>query len=232
MHPTVTNRVATLAAFCLAPLIIGSSSGAPIFRILIYAPAQKNSPIRTVGLQYDEGGFIRVSLLNASDKPVAKVALAGVEVAAPGCGAEPRTRIYVGGSADALSIPPHETNVTPERGRAPTFHVPIFITNAKRLEAASLHVQIVVMEVDFVDGTKWMSPERLPRTPFDSSLADADAGTCPDAAAVAKALRAVEQFEFDHRVEKPWGGGSDGASCPPRLSFSCSLEGSKAICPR
>jgi hypothetical protein len=192
---------------------------------------QEDSPLRTVGLQYDEDGFIRLTLLNASDKAIAKAAIAGAEVAPPGCGAEPRTRIYVGGSVETLRIPPHGTTVTPGRGYAPNFHAPVLITNAKRLEAASLHVQIVVMEVDFVDGSIWRSPERLPRTPFDSSLADADAGKCPDAAGVAKALRAVEEFKFDRRIEKPSGGGSDGGGSPPRLFFSCSLEGSKAVCP-
>jgi hypothetical protein len=209
------NRMATLLAFCLTPLIIEASSDAPMFPIFVYAPVQQDSPLHIVGFQYSEGGFIRSTLSNVSDKSIAKVAVAAVEVAPPGCGAEPRTRIYVGGSRETLPIPPHAAVVTPKY----YFHVPVFITNAKRLKAASVHVQVVVMEVDFVDGTEWKSPERLPRTPFDSSLADADAGKCPDAAAVTKALTAVEEFKFDRRIEKPSGGGSDGASSPARLSF-------------
>lgn len=229
---TVMNRVVTLALVCLMPFIAAVSSGSPIFPIFVYAPSQQESPLHIVGLRYDDGGFIRLTLSNESDKSIAKVAVAAVEVAPPGCGAEPRTRIYVGGSRETLPIPPHAAVVTPERGNSPGFHLPTFITNAKRLEAASLHVQIVVMEVDFVDGTKWMSPERLPVTPFDSSLADADAGKCPGAPVVSGALRAIERFEFVPNIEKPSSGGSDGPSSPPRLSVSCTLEGTRAVCPR
>ncbi|MFZ1010997.1 MAG: hypothetical protein WAN65_29430 [Candidatus Sulfotelmatobacter sp.] len=222
------NRLAILVLFCLSPLIAGGASGHPAFPIFVYAPLQEDSPLHIVGLQYGEGGSIRFTLINGSDKSISKVAVAAVEVAPPGCGAAPRNRIRVGGSVEALLIPPHGSVVTPGTGHFP-IHVPTLITNAKRLEAASLHVQIVVTEVDFVDGNEWSLPERKP--PFDSSLADADAGKCPDAAAVTKALRAVERFEFDPRIEKSSDGLGDGASTPPRLSFFCSLEGSKAVCP-
>jgi hypothetical protein len=221
------NRLAILVLFCLSPLIAGGASGHPAFPVFVYAPLQQDSPVHIVGLLYGEGGSIRLTLLNGSDKSIAKVAVAAVEVAPPGCGAVPTNRIRVGGSVEALPIPPHGSVVTPGREHFPNFHVPTLITNAKRLEAASLHVQIVVTEVDFVDGTKWMPREELPQAQLDSSLVDADAGKCPDAAAVTKALRAVERFEFDSRIEKP---SDDGASSPPRLSLSCSLEGSKAVC--
>ena len=229
MGETARNRMAALLALCVAPLLIGASAS-PIFRILVYAPVQEGSPLHTVGLQYDEG-FIRMALLNASDKPIAKVAIAAVEVAPPGCGAEPRTRIHVGGSVEALDIPPHGTVMTPPRGTAPGIPAAVLIANAKRLKAASLHVQIVVMEVDFEDGTKWKSQKQLPATPFDSSLADADAGKCSDASAVTEALSLTDGVRFDRGVERPSTGDKDEPGSTPRLSFYCSLEGSKAVCP-
>jgi hypothetical protein len=229
LRGNVTSRVAILVALCLAPPVAGTSSSSPIFRIFVYAPVQEGSPLHTLDLQYDEG-FIRLTLLNASDKSIAKVAIAGVEAAPPGCGAEPRGRIRVGGSVETLRIPPHGTVVTPGRGYAPRFPAATLIRNAQRLEAASLQIQIMVMEVDFVDGTKWRSQGQLPRALFNSSLADADAGRCPNAGAVTKALSGIERFEFDQRIEKPSGGDSEAGS-PPRLFFSCSLEGSKAVCP-
>jgi len=224
------RRLSVLALF-LAALVAGATSGAPIFRIFVYAPAQDGSPLHTAALQYDEGGFIRLTLVNESDKSIAKVAIAGAEVTTAGCGAKLRTRLYVGGSVEALPIPPHATVVTPPRGYAPSFHTPVFITNAKRLEAASIHVQIVVMEVDFADGTSWKSEERLPHTPFDSSLAAADAGKCEDAETVGKALSTVEEFGFSPRIDKPTTGGKEGTSSPPHLFFSCSIVGTKAVCP-
>jgi hypothetical protein len=224
------RRLSVLALF-LAALVAGATSGAPIFRIFVYAPAQEGSPLRTVSLQYDEGGFIRATLLNVSDKSIAKVAMASAEVAQLGCGAHPKTRLYVGGSVQEMPIPPHATIVTPPRGNAPNFPATAFITNAQLLKAASVHIQIVVMEVDFADGTSWKSEERLPHTPFDSSLAAADTGKCEDAETVEKALSTVEEFEFSPRIDKPTTGGKEGTSSPPHLFFSCSIVGTKAVCP-
>jgi hypothetical protein len=220
-----------IAPFLALLPLLGASPSPAIFRVFVYAPAQQDSPLHIAGLQYDEGGFIRLTLLNTSDKAISKAAIAAAEVAPAGCGVEPKTRLYVGGSVEALPIPPHGTVVTPPRGYAPSFHTPVFVTNAKQLRAASVHVQIVVMEVDFVDGTSWRSEERLPRTPFDPALAAADAGKCPDAEAVAKALTRVDEFEFNRRIDKPTAGGQKGTSSPPHLFFSCSIEGPKAICP-
>ncbi|MGC1415135.1 MAG: hypothetical protein WA817_07635 [Candidatus Acidiferrum sp.] len=221
----------SVLALLLTPLLVGATTGPPLFHISVYAPAQEGSPLRTLSLQYDEGGFIRATLLNVSDKSIAKVAMASAEVAPLGCGAQPKTRLYVGGSVQELPIPPHGTIVTPPRGNAPNFPATAFITNAKRLEAASIHVQIVILEVDFADGTSWRSEERLPHTPFDSSLADADAGKCEDSEVVTKALSVVDGFEFSPRIDKATTAGKEGTSSPPHLFFSCSIVGTKAVCP-
>jgi len=225
------NRMATFMVFCLLPLVAGeASSGSAVFRIFVYAPMQESSPLHIVGVQYDEG-FIRLSLSNRSDKPIAGVSVVAVEVAPPRCGAEPRRRIRLGGSVEVLHIQPHATVVTPGRGHSPSFPASALITNAQRLEAASLHVQMVVLGVDFVDGTKWRSREQLPQTPFDSSLVESDAGKCADAAAVTRALGSVAGFEFDRGLERPSTGGKDEAPTLPRLFFSCNIERAKAVCP-
>ncbi len=229
MRGPVMNRVRALLALCIAPLVVGAS-GSPAFHVSVYAPAQEGSPLRTVALQYDEGGFIRATLLNVSDKSIAKVAMASAEAVPTGCGAESKTRLYVGGSFKIYPFHLMERS-SPPRGNAPSFPATVFITNAQLLKAASVHVQIVVMEVDFVDGTSWRSEERLPRTPFDSSLAAADATRCPDAEGVTKALSVVGEFEFNPGIDKPTTGGKEGTDSPPHLFFVCSIIGTKAVCP-
>src|ERR1700722_6197110 len=79
------RRLSVLALF-LAALVAGATSGAPIFRIFVYAPAQDGSPLHTAALQYDEGGFIRLTLVNESDKSIAKVAIAGARSRRPDVG--------------------------------------------------------------------------------------------------------------------------------------------------
>lgn len=59
------------------------------------------------------------------------------------------------------------------------------------------------MDVDFADGTKWRPHEELPRTPFDPSLSDADAGKCFAAAAVTKALSMIDGVTFDPELRNP-----------------------------
>jgi hypothetical protein len=109
--------------------------------------------------------------------------------------------------------------------------VSVLITNAKRLEAASLHFQVLVVEVDFADGTKWRQHEELTRIPIDSSLVDEDAGKCSDLATVVRSLRAIDGFTLGRGVEKPSYEQDEAAGSPPHLIFGCRIEGSKAVCP-
>jgi hypothetical protein len=219
-------------AFLLASLLVGVSPkavAAPAISIFIYAPVQADSPLHVVGFQYDEG-FIKLALLNASDKSIVGVEIIGLEQAPPGCAPEPRRVVDIGASVEPLRIAPHERVVTSGRGDHPGLSAGNLVLEAQHWEAASLQLQVGVWEVDFADGTKWRPQRELPRAPFDPSLVEADAGKCPGGvAATTKALTAVVGVKFDHSVERPSTGGENGTL--PRLVFSCSLEGSKAVCP-
>jgi hypothetical protein len=226
------NR-AVLLVLCAVPFLVSKTYGgdiSPSFRISVYAPVQSDSPVRIVGLHY-ERGLIRLALANESERAVASVAIAGIEIAPPGCGSEPRKRVRVGGTPEPLEIPPHGTVLTPGQGYPPSFPAVVLMTNARRLEAAALQFQVVVMGVDFADGTRWRSQERLPRTPFDSSIVEADAGRCPNAAAIVKALSAIDHVEFGQTNERPSDEQDEGTKALPHLLFQCSLEGVKAVCP-
>lgn len=220
-------------AYLLVSLAIGLSPNAvaaPVISIFIYAPVQEDSPLHVVGFQYDEG-FIKLALLNVSGKSIASVAIIGMAQAPPGCAAEPRRVVGIGGgSVEPLRIAPHERVVT-SRGSYAGLSAGVLVFEARRWEAASLQLQVGVFEVDFEDGTRWRPHRELTRAPFDPSLVDADAGKCPDAAAVWRAWSTADGVKFDHQVEKPSYGDDDESGHLPRLHFSCSLEGSHAVCP-
>jgi hypothetical protein len=122
---------------------------------------------------------------------------------------------------------------------------------AKFYKAGYMQVQFGITGVLFQDGTSWpaqvafllrddfdsssktLSPDEVeaqhaltPSRPFDRSLADAEAGKCADVMAAANALQSVEEVVFKHESSHH---DNEGAH-PPRLRFSCSLEGSKAVC--
>lgn len=220
---------ALLSAFLVASVSPGVVA-APKVNIFIYAPVQENAPLRVTGFQYEQG-FVKLVLLNTSDNPIAKVAIAGVAIAPLGCAREPGKAVGVGGSLLALRIAPHERMVT-GRGSGPGFDAGLLIFEAQHLGAASLQFQVGVVEVDFADGQRWRPHDELPQAPFDPSLVAADAGKCPDADAVTNALTVLVDpaVRFDANVDKVQYRDEDGEAMP-RLAFGCSLEGSKAVCP-
>jgi hypothetical protein len=94
-----------------------------------------------------------------------------------------------------------------------------------------LQVQVRVAEVDFADGTRWRAEEGVAQTLFDDSLFEADSGKCHDAERVAKALTYIKQTKFDLNLEREKPGADTRVVGIPRLSFACTLEESKAVCP-
>lgn len=226
------HRVTVFASFLVA-LFIGAppnSAAAPMVSISVNAPVQNDSPVHIVGLRYDEG-FIELTLSNASEESVLGIAILGVQGAPPGCAAEPRRFVDSGGSAVSLPIGPHKrvvisrlNNVIPGAS--------VLVLDARHLAAASLQFQVGVVEVDFANGTKWTRrPRYLYRTPFDSALLNSDAGKCPDAPVVTRRLARIDGVRFDRGVTAPSSQGDGEGGVQPRLFFSCSLEGSKALCP-
>jgi hypothetical protein len=64
-----------------------------------------------------------------------------------------------------------------------------------------------------------------------TSIVEADAGRRPDAASVVKALSGVDHFEFDKTGKRPTYERGGGTKALLHLTFQCSLDESKAVCP-
>jgi hypothetical protein len=125
------------------------------------------------------------------------------------------------------------TGVTPQGAVYP--HYPkTAVFRAKRAKAGYMQVQFGVIDVFFEDGSTWpahISDGHHPE-PFDRKLAEPEAGKCIDVATVANALQSVEKAVIEKgtpATSDKIPGKSDDRG-PPHLRFSCSLEGSKAIC--
>ncbi len=126
------------------------------------------------------------------------------------------------------------------------------VDSAKWAQAGYMQAQFGITGVLFEDGSSWPSqvaivlrddfdPFKSPSPaasaaltainhpdPFDDSLIEAEAGKCTDVATVANALQSVKEIVFG--PETPAASDPDDDGAIPRLRFSCSLEGSKAVC--
>jgi hypothetical protein len=232
-------------AFFLVLLVVGAppkvaSAPTPVITFSIHAPAQKDSPLHIVGLQYDKIS-VRFTLTNDSDRSIVNATIIAVSIAPPACPSDPNrpymnTHFLIGPTnvSQVLLGPRQKGVVLPqEHGLvSPILPPTILLHNARHLAASYLHVQVEVEEVDFADGTKWTRHDEPPylHPPFDSSLVDNDAASCLDAA---QGLSIPDDVIFGGRVEMLSHGevseGSEGSV--PRLLFSCSLDGPKVVCP-
>lgn len=122
---------------------------------------------------------------------------------------------------------------------------------ARWAKAEYMQVQLGITGVLFKDGTAWPaqiaflsggfdpfnpSPDQTAAIssishpgPFDAALVEAEAKECAAVGPVASALEPVKQIIFD-RESAEASDGDETASATPRLHFTCSLEGSKAVC--
>jgi hypothetical protein len=222
-----------ILGFLLSPLVIGAFpnlASAPVVGFSYYAPVQKDSPVHIVGLRYDYPN-IEIDLENATDVPVDGIGIFAVAIAPRGCGAEPRKTLGVADTqVRPVRIGPRGTGEA--SGNDSTLDSGGLIFSAARLlEAAYLHVQVGVAEVDFSDGTKWRPQIEPGQTLLDASLLAADDGKCLDVAGVADALKSIHVVQADHRVDAP-SYGDPGEGTPAPLHFSCRLEGSNGYCPQ
>lgn len=222
-----------ILSLLLSPLVIGACPHAASHSVIgfsYYAPLQKDSPVHIVGIRYDYP-TVEIDLENASDIPVDGIGIFAVAIAPRGCGAEPRKALGVADTqVRPVRIGPRGTGEA--SGNDSTLASGGLIFGAARhLNAAYLHVQVGVAEVDFADGTKWRPPAESSPTLLDASLVTADDGKCTDAAGVAEALKSIHVIQADRRVDEPsYGDRSERTPAP--LHFSCQLEGSNAYCPQ
>jgi hypothetical protein len=220
-------------AFLLAPLVLAASPAPPALpalRISFFAPAQKDSPLRIVGLSYNEYGM-QLRLSNTSDMPIVGALIDAVGIAPAGCspGPEwPEKGVNSPSSFYELRLGAHASTETLQNG---PFGFGALAEGARHLKAAYLQYQVGVVEVDFADSTKWSPHHGLTRTPFDASLVDSEAGSCPDAAAVIEALAGINHIDVDGGLKKTSYPDEGDGSEPPRLHYICRLEEAKVVCP-
>lgn len=210
-----------------------NAGGPPVISFSIYAPLQKDSPVRIVGLNYGEHG-VQFTLSNVSERATVGVALTGIIIVPSACLAvQGHVPSFMSLGNAKFRLGPGEKRLTTTRdgyGLPPQ----TLVGNAGHLQAAYLQIQVGVVEVNFADGKNWKADEELrpaPTRPIDPSLAAADVGKCSDAPAVIRALRATEGVKLDRGVEKVSYGDDPGGSAPPRLFLSCTLGGPIATCP-
>jgi hypothetical protein len=243
------SKIVLLAtALSLAMSAQTESSAIPTIHFSLYAPVQKDPPVRLVGFEHD-GRHVHFVLSNVSDKPVSAVLVGRVDIVPTGCALEPRREdmafMSVGGVGLKLPIPPHgkaigsRAGIFPGEGGgmtrdpAPIDYPKWFVYIAKGAGAAYMQIQFGVTGVYFEDGSVWPAKlDRLspgnPAEPFDKGLVKAEAGKCPDVARVANALKSVEEVVFAPETSEV----ENGETVPgiPQLHCSCKLEGKKAMC--
>jgi hypothetical protein len=126
------------------------------------------------------------------------------------------------------------TGTTPQGAIYP--HYPkTAVFRARDAKAGYMQVQFGIIDVFFEDGSTWPAQisDGYHPDPFDRKLVEAEAGKCTDVATVAKAVQSVEKVVVEKENPATSGkipGKSDDEGAPPHLRFSCSLEGSKAVC--
>lgn len=152
----------------LAIAASSQSNSAPAIRFSLYAPPQKDSPVRITGFQNGQSEISFV-LSNTSDKAVAAVIIGHADIVPRGCSTVPSIDphdLLKNSSAAGLrvSIPPHGRGsagragiVTIGRGASPRYpHWPrIFINIAKSASAGYMQLQFGVTGVLFEDGSAW-----------------------------------------------------------------------------
>jgi hypothetical protein len=228
-------RPAHLFSFLAVRICVGAAptTSPPRVKISIYAPKQKNSPLRITGFRYNDSA-IQVVLSNDSNKVVTSFIVVGTLSVPPGCSPTTPQPGETGGGLQDLRIGSKETRTT-TKDQSP-FSPSSLVIGSKEWQTAYLHVQAGVVEVDFADGTKWRPYEGLPVDPFDRSLDEADAGACShsDSSSIVEALGRVSKVGFESRtkpVEQDVPKSAEGSAAVPYLVFSCSLNDSMAACP-
>lgn len=165
------HRIAYLIFVLTALATVASpdtSNSGPVIYFSFYAPAQKDTPVRIVGIEHDEGE-IRFMLSNASEKPVSAVVIGRVDIVPRGCSIGPWPDPYrpvknVGAGGFRVKIRPHDRRIADRAGiimvgtratpRYPHYPKSVVIM-AKRIHAAHIQVQLGVTGVFFEDGTAW-----------------------------------------------------------------------------
>ena len=183
-------RFNLIALFLALLPLLGASPSPAIFRVFVYAPAQQDSPLHIAGLQYDEGGFIRLTLLNTSTKRSPRQPSLPRRLRRPDVGWNRKRGFTWEAQLKHCRFHPMELSSHPQEATPPAF------THPSSSRTRSSCGRPFRARPDCSHGSRFRGRDELevgraiaPHT-IRSRMAAADAGKCPDAEAVAK-LRLV-----------------------------------------
>ena len=148
-----TISFAYLAVVMISICAVAQST-VPTLTVSIYAPKEKDAPLRITGFQI-RNGAVGVSIYNQSDKTVTSFALAGLLSTPPGCASDSTFagKAYVSSRKMNLTIRSHETATVWDTGEwSSPFDPTGLVPAAQRYKYAYLHVQAVVFAVHPSDG--------------------------------------------------------------------------------
>lgn len=238
------SRTIPLACLFVAMISIFATAQStfPKLTISIYAPKEKNAPLRITGFQYHEGS-IGLRIHNQSDKTVTSFLVAALLSSPPGCSTDTSsgdtsTQNSIQTPDIVLTIDPHETATLSKLQNLP-FEPAGLVSGAQTAKYAYLHVQAAIGAVHFSDGRVWRRVQedtgRSRVSVLDPRLATLDSQACAhvNLRGVLNGLEKVSKVGFSTRtkvvanVPEPEG----HEPVVPHLLFHCSLENDSAICP-
>lgn len=210
-------------ATLLQPISVTRSPRSPALQVVVSAAIQEGSPVHIVGILYAPEA-LRFLLKNNSDKTVESVIITGTIEVPDGCSLDKPDQDYAaGGHLTHLRIELRQQSKTSMR-EAP-FDTSGLVLAAKELRAASLYVQVGVIEVDFLDGTRWRPNPYLFLRP---ALSKNNVASCSDLAGTLAALTQIDAVGFGSAVQLRI---AEDPKAVATVSYECLLEDRKAICP-
>lgn len=233
--PRVLLVVAMISIFAMA------QSTVPNLTISIYAPREKNAPLRITGFQYRDGS-IGLTIHNQSDKTVTSFAVAALLSAPPGCTSpspvDKSSQNSILTPQVVLTISPHASATLSTLQNLP-FDPPSLVTGAQRAKYAYLHVQAAIGAVHFSDGSVWRlaaentAGNHVPILNPELAIRDSHACAHLDLSGILNNLEKVSKVGFStHTKVAENVTEQDGAELSvPHLVLHCSLDNDSAICP-
>jgi len=234
----------TIPFACLVVAMISifaaAQSTVPTLTVSIYAPKEKDAPVRITSFQYREAS-VGLRIYNQSDTTVTSFAIAALLSAPPGCASDlsSRGKEYALSPQIALTIPPHETGTLWKPPQGLPFDPAHLVIGDQTAKYAYLHIQAAIYAVHFSDGRVWSPPKETTNENrvaiLDSQLAHRDSQACAhlDINTILKNLEGVSKVRFSNHlhVSENVAERAGSEAKVPHLVFRCVLENDSATCP-
>jgi len=229
---------------CLAAVVISSFAPAqstiPSLTISIYAPKEKNAPLRITGFQYREGS-VGLSIYNQSDGIVTSFAVSALLSAPPGCTSDlsSKGKDSVLNPQIVRTIRPHETATLWKLLEGLPFDPSDLVMGDQTTKYGYLHVQAAIYAVNFSDGRVWNpiqeNTDENRAAILDPQLAIRDSPECAhlDIGSILNNLGKVSKVRFSSHLHVSENVTERAGPDPrvPHLVFRCLLQDDSAICP-